>query len=908
VAEIVQLATELSVSFTTTEGILTMVQQPLSRNRNLSFCIVLILALPLACAAAAEPRVAMEKRHQGLLQTHCVKCHNTEKAEGKFRVDDLPFEIATVESAERWQKVLNAMNSNAMPPEDEKQPESKAKADFLEDLANVIVAARRTLFDQKGVKTMRRLNRREYRNTLRELLGVEIDVNELPSDTGTGGFDTMATNLFMSSDQFEQYLALGREALDEAFERQAHASMVKKQRFEAEDVVDRVKSNLLNRLEMRKKYVMWSKAVDKAAERAENQQIATEIRAGLKNQPAWNFYHSWKKLSGAASPSEFGFVDAETATHEGMSAINLLPYQAYFLAQPELKTGAFLTIRDNGVNPICGFAVGGDWPSGEYIVRLRIAATKQAAPERRFVEFGVHATHLSTHEVQGTLDAPQTIELLFNLTKSRTGSFFIRERGTFDSNDQAHRVFAEGEKRNGIGPEFALWVDWTEVERVPNQKTSVSPGITALRISLNDEAESITTHDVRGAVERFAAVACRGYLHPPTFFDRLLANYDRRRKEGIQHSVALKETLAVVLSSPRFIYLSEPSAAEDSRELNANELAVRLAYFLWGAPPDAMLSDLAARGELLRPEVLAEQTNRLIDDPRSSGFLTPFIHQWLGMDRLDFFRFNNAQFPAFDESTKMAARNEVYETLGYLVRQNASLRNLLSSDFVVVNSLLANYYGIDGVHGDEYRKVSVPSGSPRGGLLGMAAILAMGSNGERTSPVERGAWVLRKLLNDPPPPAPANVPQISRLDDQLLTTRDRLKVHQEQPQCASCHRKIDPIGFGLENFNAVGQWRTEDSYETAGLGKKTWTIDPAAAFHNGPEFKDYFQLREIVATKADAFARGFSVALLEYALGRPYSYSDEPLLAEMLDQSRKQGFASREFIHGLVKSKPFRHR
>ncbi|MFO1020507.1 MAG: DUF1592 domain-containing protein [Planctomycetales bacterium] len=816
--------------------------------------------------------------------------------------------MTTLESAERWQKVLNALNSNAMPPEEERQPDNKAKADFLEDLANVMVSARQKLLDQKGIKTLRRMNRREYKNTLRELLGVDIDVNELPSDTGTGSFDTISTNLFMSSDQVEQYLALGREALDEAFEREIHAATVRKQKFEAEEVVDKVRSNLQNRLELRKKYVQWSHAVDAAAEKPENKEVTARIREGLKREPAWKFYHSWKKIAGAPAPSEYGYVDAETATHEGQSALNLLPYQAYFLTQPELKTGAFLTIRDNGVNPIYYFPVGGDWPPGEYLVRIRMAATKQAAPQRRFVEFGVHATHLSTHEVQGTMESPQVIEIPFTMTKSRTGSFFIRERGTMDSNEQAHRVFAEGEKLNGIGPEFALWVDWAEVEHIPRAKQGSAPGIAALQVPLTDISERLPPETIRGALERFGKVVCRGRSQPASFFDRLVGIYEQRRSEGGTHSASLKEVLAIVLSSPRFIYLAEPPEIQEKTDLDENELAIRLSYFLWGAPPDAELIASASRAELKSPDVLARQVNRMIDDPRAGGFTKPFVHQWLGMDRLEFFRFNNVRFPAFDESTKMGARNEVYETFGYLVRKNQSLKNLLSSKFVVVNGLLARYYGIEGVHGDEFRPVTLPEGSPRGGLTGMSAILAMGSNGERTSPVERGAWILRKLLHDPPPPAPANVPQISRLDDRLLTTRERLKAHQELPQCTSCHRKIDPIGLGLENFDAVGQWRLEDTFEAADHGKKTWKIDPANAFHNGPSFRDYFELRQIIATRIDPFARGFSIALLEYALGRPYSPIDEPLITEMVERSKRNDYAIREFIQTLVQSPQFQSR
>jgi hypothetical protein len=413
-------------------------------------------------------------------------------------------------------------------------------------------------------------------------------------------------------------------------------------------------------------------------------------------------------------------------------------------------------------------------------------------------------------------------------------------------------------------------------------------------------------------VERFATEAFRGRTPPASYIDRLLRLYDVRLKAGDKPSAALKDTLSVVLASPMFIYLAEPSPDEKKRPLTSAELAARLSYFLWSAPPDATLRDLAARSELAKPEVLAAQTNRLLDDPRSEDFVKAFTYQWLGMDRLDFFQVNLGLYPRFDNGTRLAARNEVYETISYVLRQNASLRDLLKANYVITNSVLAQFYGLDGVQGDEFRKVTLPKDSPRGGLLGMAAVHLMGGNGEHTSPVERGAWVLRKLLNDPPPPAPANVPALTRLAGKVLTTRERMQAHQEDAQCASCHRKIDPIGFGLENFDAVGQWRTEDSYMATNASgkpdpksKRTWTIDPAAALHNGPAFQDYFGLRDVVASKADAFARGFSAALIEYALGRPCGFSDEPLLADVLRQTREKNFATREFIHTLVRSKEF---
>ena len=197
----------------------------------------------------------------------------------------------------------------------------------------------------------------------------------------------------------------------------------------------------------------------------------------------------------------------------------------------------------------------------------------------------------------------------------------------------------------------------------------------------------------------------------------------------------------------------------------------------------------------------------------------------------------------------------------------------------------------------------------------MAAVSLMGGNGDHTSPVERGAWVLRKLLNDPPPPAPANIPQLARLSGKVLTTRERLSAHQEEAQCASCHRRIDPIGMGLENFDAVGAWRTEDTYiVTDDEGKPvkgketTWTIDPSGQLHNGPAFKDYFELRDILVSKQDDFATGIAEGLIEYALGRQVGFRDEEYVSRIVAEAKKEDYAFREFIHAIVRSEEFKTR
>jgi len=471
----------------------------------------------------------------------------------------------------------------------------------------------------------------------------------------------------------------------------------------------------------------------------------------------------------------------------------------------------------------------------------------------------------------------------------------------------------------GIGRPYAIWVDWLEIERIPDTDRETPPGLATLGdLPLDDQTKKPVVpalEKVRASFERFAKEAFRGKEPGAKFIDGLVRKYETRLQAGDHPVAAIRDSLAIVLSSPMFLYLAEPNLESNPRPLTDLELATRLSYFLWGTQPDRQLRQLAAKGELTRPEVLAMQTTRLLDDPRSRGFSDAFTYQWLGLDRLDFFQVNLLKHRRFDNATKLAARNEIYETVAYLLRENQSISNLLKSDFAIINGVLAAYYKIEGVTGDQFRRVTLPQGSPRGGLLGMAAVSLMGGNGEETSPVERGDWVLRKLLNDPPPPAPANIPQIARLAGKVLTTEERLQAHQEEAQCASCHRRIDPIGMGLENFDAVGGWRTDNTYVVKDdTGKpikdkqKTWTIDPAGQIYNGPKFDDYFELRDILAAKEDDFARGVTEGLIEYALGRPVGFSDEALVTSVVARAKKRDFAFREFIHAIVSSNAFHTR
>ena len=907
----------------------------MSRAIRVSFLV--LVGCPLAAALAAQlpavdhpapPRVA--EATPAVLAAHCGECHGADDAQASFRVDSLRRSIDTVEMAERWQKVLDVLNSGEMPPKDAAQIDAGRKIELLDDLSHVMVAARKSLASQGDDTLLRRLNRREYRNTLRQLLGVEIDVNELPADTRSGGFDTSGSNLFMSGDQFEQYRALGREAVHEAFLRHAAIGVEKKLRVEVETTHAAFLAAHEKWLDEHGRAKAWAEAVLAAAERSDNAAVVAEIR---KRAPSdWQMVHQWERIPGAPAPDQFGWprdFDVQVLWELNVNS-EFVAYEKRYLEQPRLDTGAYLTLpgaaRSSYANNWFALRIPEDWPPGEYCVRIRAGATEQAETDRRFIEFGqapwppdVPAT--STHAVLGTLDAPAVIEIphvVLAKHDGRSRMLFIRERGAGQVTRAVGR-FKAAQKANPAGPDLAVWIDWLEIERRNDADRQVPPGIAALGIPFDDRGASLPPGAIKAALGRFVLQAYRGVSAPRGYLDRLVSGHAVRRRAGMTHAAALEETLAAVLASPRFLYRAEPARSDDDGDdtLDSQKLACRLSYLLWGEPPDATLrqnSRRAGQSEGLGdPAVIDQECRRLLDDPRVQGFVVPFVSQWLSMERLDFFQFDPRRFPRFDLSAKEAARREVYETFADLLRTDGRLGSLLQADFVVVNGLLAEYYGIGGVEGDEFRRVPVPRENPRGGLLGMAAIHAMGSDGEHSSPVERGAWVLRKLVDDPPPPAPPNVPQVARLAGKSLTTQERLVAHQEEPQCASCHRRIDPPGLALENFDAVGQWRTQDSstpVDAHGRAnpalEKTWPIEVAGSFHGGPSFVGFEGFRAAVAARERDFARGFAKALVEYALGRPCGFRDEPLVAAIVSRAAAKDFAIREFIHALVQSDAFR--
>ena len=834
-----------------------------------------------ASYAADAPQAVLPEKHFALIEQYCLECHDALTEKGDINLEDLSFNIDTIQVAELWQKVLNSLNSGEMPPEKEPQIPPSKKADILDDLSHQMVTARDVLSDAGGMITMRRLNRREYENTIFDLLGVRIHAEDLPDDTNSDGFDTTGASLFFSADQFEQYLQLGRQAIDASLSLTKNPPKITTLKRESEIAVN-----------------------------ARFEKIATKLKTNYDRGEAW------KATEGKKTPQDFNFIDEfDVNFHHRLYTQQYASYRDY-LDRPESANGVLLSRFFTGA-VIETMKLPAKWPTGAYTLRVRIAALDDAPAHERFVEIGKirqgapagELELLDCIQVTGTMSQPQILE--FPITVDPTGSrdFGFRQRQT-NNKEATRRLFIEHQRETGVGPPPSLWIDWIEING-PHNETWPPPHTNEIFFEGFDFWKKASQEGyARRILERFATRAFRIKPPSPSYLDKLTGLFTASIAGGQKFQDAIREPLAIILASPNFLYLSEPVPAAEKRELTDLEMAVRLSYFLWSAPPDETLYKVARNGQLKKYAILGAQTNRMLKDPKAAAFINAFAHQWLHMERLDFFQFDYRQFPEFDESVKEAARKEVYETIRLIINEGRPVSDLLKADHVVINDLLADYYGIPNVSGGHFRKVAVPADSPRGGLLGMAAIHAMGSDGNRSSPVERGAWVMRKLLDDPPPPAPANVPQLSRIQDKMLSPRELQVAHMEEPQCAQCHRKIDPIGYGLQNFDAAGKWRDTLLLQKVVKKKKKQEkvihIDARGQLPSGTPFADYQELRTAVANEHPAFERGFTEALIEYALGRPYGFSDERLRENMLKRARSKDRSMRDFIHALIQSKPFR--
>jgi hypothetical protein len=400
-------------------------------------------------------------------------------------------------------------------------------------------------------------------------------------------------------------------------------------------------------------------------------------------------------------------------------------------------------------------------------------------------------------------------------------------------------------------------------------------------------------------------LASKAYRRPVTAEETadLLALYDATAAdEGFE--IGIRTTLQAILASPQFVFRFElqPAdvAAGETYRLSGVDLATRLSFFLWAAAPDQELLQLGQSGRLLDRRVLEQQVQRLLKDPRSESLGTRFLHQWLRLEDVGKVWPEPTLFPDFSTQLRDAMVQESEMLFEHLVREDRSVLELFSADYSFLNERLAKHYEIDGIAGDEMRLVKYPAGSPRRGIFAHGSVLQLTSMSDRTSPVQRGKWVMEVLMGTPPPPPPPNVPAFEAsppaAEGRRLTTRERMERHRTAPVCSSCHRFIDPIGLSLDNFDAVGKWRIRENMQA---------LDTRGQFYDGTPVATPTELSTVLLKRPIPLVRNFTNRLLSYAIGRPTEYYDQPTIRAITQAAEKDGYKISSLIMGVVMSDPF---
>lgn len=841
-----------------------------------------ILVLAVASAIAA-PRPVTK-----FLNTHCVQCHGPEKQKGDRRFDQLPKDFSNDRSLEFWQDIVDQLNLGEMPPEKAKQPKAsdvRAVVDWATDQLKRAHEARRS---DAGKTVLRRLNRVEYDRTVRHLLRLEdmlVDPTDVfPPDETDEHFNNIGSALITSDFLMTHYLAAAETFIERAA-RTGPKPEVRKWRFTApfhshgnrHDGLDR-KGRYQHIRKNTSDYggFMWPAKFEEGAPVDGYYKIRFKAQAINRDYPYDERIVGVQKdepLRTAlfASSAAYGDLIRRTASDWRIAEFELPDN-----APAWFEKTAWL---DKGFLPRLTF------PNGPTTTKGLRSSLVRKYPDTFQKYVSGYVKLKDKHHPRHEEWLKEQKARRKNLGKTKIPAVLSTDgtRNLFNTTAGWSQFFSEYK-----GPRVRVFE--IEIEGPLNDEWPPKS-----HLALFGEYEP-TLKNAPAILKRFAD---RAFRRPATAAELkvLTALVTERRARGDSELKAVKLGLRAVLCSPGFLYLRENDGALDDYAL-----ASRLSYFLWSSMPDDKLMELAARSKLTDADALKSQARRMLADPRAQAFVDNFTSRWLELYKIGSMPPSDRAFREYYiDNLEPAMKTETLMFFAHLLNNNLPLSDFLDSDFTFVNGGLARLYGIDGVKGAQFQKVALKD-RRRGGLLGQASILTASANGIDTSPVIRGIWVLENILGTPPNPPPPDVEPLEPDIRGAATIRDQLKKHREVPTCNECHRKIDPLGFALENFNPIGGWRSR--YERR--RESDPEVDASGRLPDGSTFEDVIGLKKILAAKQDQFARCLTEKMLAYSMGRTLSIADRPHIDRIVADLKRDGNGLQDLVLQIIASEPFR--
>ena len=812
------------------------------------FCLVFALFILSLSVHAELPRT--------FLKNYCFKCHGPEKQEAHRRFDQLPPAITKLEELESWQEILDQLNLGDMPPEKEKQPAKAEVLAVIKSITESIAEAHPRLAGKGQHTALRRMNSWEYRHTIGDLLGLNISAwnptENFPPEVKVDGFDNIGAGLVTSGLLLNHYLSAAAQAIERAT------------RFGPRPEI--------------KTYAQKSPFYFKGKEARELPKLFQVDRFRfIPETPYTDLYG--RHYRG-------GHIGFRPLLNQGVAQSGLYRVRVRAAAidrrHPYGKTIDDFRNGDPLILELTAVDRQGSVTSTGNVSRKRSLAMVELINEKpQWFEWDIYMEKGYEPEVRfrnGTTATKRLVRLL------ATAKDVAPEIKPF-SEMKAGNERSYGVLKAYRGPKLRIW----EIQiRGPFVKEWPPRGHDLMYGSL--KPNDLNREKTRERLRIFAAKAFRrplrqGELSP------IESMVNRKLDEGLEPLQALQLGFQTILCSTSFLYLDE-----NSGKLNDYALASRLSYFLWSTAPDSELLTLAEQNKLSKSVVLRGQVKRMLRNSKSNRFANNFIRVWLNFDNIGEMPPSKDFKVYYRDNLEVAMRNETQTFFRHVLDHNLSTHEFLNADYSFLNRELALHYGIEGIEGNHLRRVSL-KGTPRGGLLGHGSFLTASANGVDTSPVVRGIYMLEKLFGYTPPPPPDDVPDIEPDIRGAKTIREQLAKHREIATCAECHRKIDPFGFALENFDAIGRWRNEYG--------KNMPIDASGELPNGDAFSTVPEFGKHIIKREGQFSRSLTEKLLTYAIGRELVPSDRPAIDAILREMRQDNKGLRDLIEAVVLSEVF---